>query len=67
MNRTWIHYEICTEDKYRFYPFGHQYSTMLEAEAALKLYLHEYPTAFIMFVEMTRCGERVPHRSLQLV
>jgi hypothetical protein len=67
MNRPWIHYEICTEDEQGLYPFGLHYSTKGEAEAELKTYLPENPTAFIITVVKTRCAERIPHRFLQAV
>ena len=67
MTRTWIHYEISTENTQGLYPFGLHYSTKGAAEAELKIYLPENPTAFIITVVKTRCDERPPHRFLQAV
>ena len=70
MNRTWIHYEICTEDEQGLYPFGSCYSTKSEAEAELRRYLSAHPTAFIITVVKTRCDVRrrgLQQRNLQAV
>lgn len=67
MTTTWVHFEICTEDDQGLYPFGINYSTKGEAEADLRVYLPTHPTSFIITVVKTRCGDRMPHRSLQLV
>ncbi|NOS81301.1 MAG: hypothetical protein HOP32_06950 [Nitrospira sp.] len=71
MIRTWIHYEICTEDDEGLYPFGLHYSTKGEAEAGLKVYRPAHPSAFIITVVKTRSGVRpqggLPQRSFQAV